>query len=130
MCIWLSSKEGNLNALIIPHTWRLEDTSPTMPPELQELYALYQQELQYTNVERDTRYLNELNSIYRSPSMLSLRSAEHLPPIRGSGKRSDPIVLMLEFSLVEQWNQFSTSGLYIGLYCIFMGFFINLFWYS
>ncbi|KAK7062971.1 Kinesin-like protein kif19 [Halocaridina rubra] len=60
----------------------IEDLNPTMPPELQELYSLYQMELQYTNNDRDVRYLNDINMI-RSSSMLSLRapSFERLPPI-------------------------------------------------
>ena len=76
-----------------------------MPPELMELYMLYQQELQTRQSEKEANYLSELNTMLRvgylinqylcsiyfqSPSMLSLRGPEfeekpsrddRLPPI-------------------------------------------------
>ena len=76
-----------------------------MPPELMELYSLYQQELNTRQTEQEVNYLSELNTMLRvgirfaefiqidssfqSPSMLSLRDPEfeekmrgdHLPPI-------------------------------------------------
>ena len=61
-----------------------------MPPELLELYQLYQQEVASRN-EKEANYLTELNVMLRSPSMLSLRGPEfeerteregRLPPIR------------------------------------------------
>ncbi|XP_063602768.1 kinesin-like protein KIF19 [Penaeus indicus] len=59
------------------------ELSTGMPPELQELYALYQMETQYANSERDVKYLNDVNNLLRCPSTLSLRAAsfEKLPPI-------------------------------------------------
>ncbi|XP_042873369.1 kinesin-like protein KIF19 [Penaeus japonicus] len=59
------------------------ELSTGMPPELQELYALYQMEAQYANSERDIKYLNDANNLLRCPSTLSLRatSFEKLPPI-------------------------------------------------
>ncbi|XP_042875431.1 kinesin-like protein KIF19 isoform X2 [Penaeus japonicus] len=61
----------------------IEELSTGMPPELQELYALYQMEAQYANSERDIKYLNDANNLLRCPSTLSLRatSFEKLPPI-------------------------------------------------
>merc|ERR1712106_169052 len=68
----------------------IEGSSLPMPPELMELYALYQQELQTRQTEKEANYLSELNTMLRSPSMLSLRGPEfsdkpprddRLPPI-------------------------------------------------
>ena len=46
-----------------------------MPPELLELYQLYQQEVASRN-EKEANYLTELNVMLRSPSVLSLRGPE------------------------------------------------------
>ncbi|XP_071540664.1 kinesin-like protein KIF19 isoform X3 [Panulirus ornatus] len=55
----------------------------TMPPELQELYTLYQMETQYSSSDRDGRSFNNINHALRSPSVLSIKgtSFEKLPPI-------------------------------------------------
>jgi len=66
-----------------------DGSSLPMPPELMELYSLYQQELNTRQTEQEVNYLSELNTMLRSPSMLSLRGPEfeekmrgdHLPPI-------------------------------------------------
>ncbi|XP_043243868.1 kinesin-like protein KIF19 isoform X2 [Amphibalanus amphitrite] len=47
-----------------------------MPAELQEMYDLYTQEVHGANGQRNTRFLNELNEILRTPSMLSLRPGD------------------------------------------------------
>ncbi|XP_037093609.1 uncharacterized protein LOC119113392 [Pollicipes pollicipes] len=57
-----------------------------MPPELQKMYSLYQQELQGPSAQRDQRFLNGLNEVMRSPSTLSMMSSVNqdggrLPPI-------------------------------------------------
>ena len=39
----------------------LSSESSAMPPELHELYSLYQMEVQYSNQDRDAKYINELN---------------------------------------------------------------------
>ncbi|XP_037093604.1 kinesin-like protein KIF19 [Pollicipes pollicipes] len=46
-----------------------------MPPELQKMYSLYQQELQGPSAQRDQRFLNGLNEVMRSPSTLSMMSS-------------------------------------------------------
>nr|XP_045619203.1 kinesin-like protein KIF19 [Procambarus clarkii] len=60
-----------------------QDLNPTMPPELRELYALYQMEVQYTSNERDGKYGSDVNHIFRSPSVLSITGSSYdkLPPI-------------------------------------------------
>lgn len=67
----------------------LEETKTTMSPELQELYALYQMELQYTTNQRDGIYTSDANHMFRSPSVLSLRGSSYdkLPPINKEPER-------------------------------------------
>ncbi|XP_069973759.1 kinesin-like protein KIF19 isoform X5 [Penaeus vannamei] len=68
------------------------ELSTGMPPELQELYALYQMETQYASNERDVKYLNDVNNLLRCPSTLSLRAAsfEKLPPIFNNNNNKEP----------------------------------------
>ena len=40
-------------------------SSLPMPPELMELYTLYQQELQTRQTEKEANYLSELNTMLR-----------------------------------------------------------------
>jgi len=77
-------------------------SSVPMPPELMELYQLYQQELATRN-EKEANYLSELNVMLRSPSMLSLRGPEFddrsdrdgkLPPIK---QEDDPFFLRQDY---------------------------------
>ncbi|XP_068244080.1 kinesin-like protein KIF19 isoform X2 [Palaemon carinicauda] len=80
-------RQRNLSDEIITRQRQMiEELNPTMPPELQELYTLYQMELQYSNNDRDVKYMNDINQMLRSPSMLSLRapSYEKLPPINSA----------------------------------------------
>ncbi|XP_059080352.1 kinesin-like protein KIF19 isoform X2 [Tigriopus californicus] len=94
-------KQQSLSNEIIQRQRKLiEGQSVPMPPELMELYSLYQQELQTRETsENDTYLLTEAKEILRTPSMLSLRpeledklpskySENKLPPIihEGSGE--------------------------------------------
>ncbi|XP_042223542.1 kinesin-like protein KIF19 isoform X3 [Homarus americanus] len=67
----------------------IEELNHNMPPELQELYSLYQMEIQYSNSDRDVKYLNDVNQMLRSPSVLSIRgsSFDKLPPINKEPER-------------------------------------------
>lgn len=83
-------RQRNLSDEIITRQRQMiEELTPTMPPELQELYSLYQMELQYTNNDRDVKYMNDINQLLRSSSMQSLRapSYERLPPINSANNR-------------------------------------------
>ncbi|CAL4176991.1 unnamed protein product [Meganyctiphanes norvegica] len=83
----------------------LEEFSPTMPPELQELYSLYQMETQYSSNDRDVKYLNDLNNMLRSPSMLSLRapSLEKLPPINnGTRNQRNYLINYKDVTVLEK----------------------------
>jgi hypothetical protein len=63
-----------------------------MPPELMELYTLYQQELETNSKnEKETKLISDLNIMMRTPSMLSLRGPE-LDERRSSVDRLPPIV--------------------------------------
>nr|XP_053653604.1 kinesin-like protein KIF19 [Cherax quadricarinatus] len=46
------------------------ETKTTMSPELQELYALYQMELQYTTNQRDGIYTSDANHMFRLPVLV------------------------------------------------------------
>ncbi|XP_064077549.1 kinesin-like protein KIF19 isoform X2 [Macrobrachium nipponense] len=83
-------RQRNLSDEIITRQRQMiEELTPTMPPELQELYSLYQMELQYTSNDRDVRYMNDINQLLRSSSMQSLRapSYERLPPINSPNNK-------------------------------------------
>lgn len=63
-----------------------------MPPELMELYTLYQQELETSSKnEKETKLISDLNLMMRTPSMISLRGPEY-DDRRGSIDRLPPIV--------------------------------------
>ncbi|KAK8390230.1 hypothetical protein O3P69_010137 [Scylla paramamosain] len=60
----------------------LDEMHQHMPPELLELYELYQMEAQYATADRDGKY--DAHNLLRCHSVLSLRgSTERLPPING-----------------------------------------------
>ncbi|XP_037082432.1 kinesin-like protein KIF19 [Pollicipes pollicipes] len=59
-----------------------------MPAELQDMYDLYTQEVHGANGQRNSRFLNELNEILRTPSMLSLRPGD-VPPLHSSHQALD-----------------------------------------
>ena len=46
-------------------THLIAGSSLPMPPELMELYTLYQQELQTRQTEKEANYLSELNTMLR-----------------------------------------------------------------
>ena len=48
-------------------------SSLPMPPELMELYMLYQQELQTRQTEKEANYLSELNTMLRVVCHLDLK---------------------------------------------------------
>ena len=49
-----------------------------MPPELMELYSLYQQELQTRHTEQEAVYLSELNTMLRVGTIITLSLSHSL----------------------------------------------------
>jgi len=72
----------------------IEGSALPMPPELMDLYSLYQKELNSSQTnEKETQLISDLNTMMRTPSMISLRGPEpedddddprtnRLPPIK------------------------------------------------
>merc|ERR1719468_1065270 len=81
-----------------------------MPPELMELYNLYQQELNTRKSEKESKYMSELNVMLRSPSMLSLRGPEFDEKPQREGKL--PPIKQEEERLFERSRQRRNSTVY------------------